>query len=77
MNTTLDFKGWTMYQTDADPKRPDYSGIQVLKDPGWYLIEPGLLMVCFGVIFMFWIKPWLRMDQSGGTAKKPSLGGKA
>lgn len=77
VNTTLDFRGWTMYQTDADAKRPNYSGIQVLKDPGWYLIEPGLLMVCFGVIFMFWIKPWLRMDQSGGRSAKPALGGKS
>jgi hypothetical protein len=67
VNTTMDFHGWTMYQTDADAKRPDYSGIQVLKDPGWYLIEPGLMFVCLGVIFMFWIKPWLKMDQSGGS----------
>ncbi len=70
VNTTMEFGGWTMYQTDADPKRPNYSGIQVLKDPGWYFIEPGLIMVCFGVIFMFWIKPWMRMDQTGGSRAK-------
>lgn len=67
VNTTMEFGGWTLYQSDADPKRPNYSGIQILRDPGWYLIEPGLFMVCLGVIFMFWIKPWLRMDQSGGS----------
>lgn len=75
VNHTMEFAGWTMYQTDADAERPDYSGIQVLRDPGWYLIEPGLMLVCFGVIFMFWVKPWLRMDQSGGARARPAQGG--
>ncbi len=62
VNHPMEVQGWTLYQTDAKLEDPTYSGIQVLADPGWYLIEPGLVMVCFGVIFMFWIKPWLKMD---------------
>lgn len=70
VNHTLEFKGWTLYQTDADLERPEYSGIQVLHDPGWYLIEPGLILVCLGVYFMFWVKPWLKQDQAGGMSAR-------
>lgn len=70
VNHPMVFAGWTMYQTDANLEDPTYSGIQVLYDPGWYFIEPGLILVCFGVIFMFWIKPWMRQDQSGGSKAK-------
>ncbi len=42
------------------PGNPDYSGVQVLRDPGWFLEWLGSLMICFGIFTMFYLKPYFR-----------------
>ena len=60
VNHPLSYQGWTFYQHDADPKRPDYSGILAVYDPGWPLVAVALLLVSLGVAGMFWVQPFLR-----------------
>ena len=47
-------------QAGQDPRNPDYSGIQVLRDPGWMPKWIGCLMICFGIFTMFYLKPYMQ-----------------
>lgn len=60
VNHPVSYGGWTFYQHDADPQRPDYSGILAVYDPGWPLVALALLLVSFGVAGMFWVQPFLK-----------------
>jgi hypothetical protein len=44
----------------GDPKNsdPNYSGVQVLRDPGWLLKWVGCVMICFGIFTMFYLRPY-------------------
>lgn len=63
VNHPMSFQGWTLYQHDANPEHPDYSGIMAIRDPGWYLIEPALYILSCGIMFLFWVKPWLSLPE--------------
>ena len=45
--------GHKMNEGDAN-----YSGVQVLRDPGWFPKWFGCLMICFGIFTMFYLKPY-------------------
>ncbi|HYG75767.1 MAG TPA: hypothetical protein VEK08_12250 [Planctomycetota bacterium] len=47
-------------QAGHDPDMPDYSGVQVLRDPGWMPKWVGSLMICFGIFTMFYLKPYFQ-----------------
>ncbi len=47
-------------QSGHDPNDPDYSGVQVLCDPGWMPKWVGSLMICFGIFAMYYLKPYLK-----------------
>lgn len=51
-------------------KNPDYSGVQVLRDPGWFPKWLGSLMVCFGIFTMFYLKPYFRRTPATKAAAK-------
>jgi hypothetical protein len=74
VNSPMNFKGWTLYQNSANPKFPTYSGIMAVRDPGWYLIEPACYLLSLGVMFLFWIKPWLRHPLDTQTGDRPHPG---
>jgi len=40
------------------PRNKHYSGVQVLRDPGWAPKWVGCLMICFGIFTMFYLKPY-------------------
>ncbi len=44
----------------GDPRNsdPNYSGVQVLRDPGWLLKWVGCIMICFGIFTMFYLRPY-------------------
>ena len=53
--------GTTYKFSQADhrmPMDPDYSGVQVVRDPGWMPKWVGCLMICFGIFTMFYLKPY-------------------
>jgi len=37
----------------------DYSGVQVLRDPGWFPKWFGCIMICSGIFTMFYLKPYM------------------
>lgn len=42
------------------PNDPDYSGVQVLRDPGWLPEWLGSLLICLGIFTMFYLRPYFR-----------------
>ncbi|HTL51709.1 MAG TPA: hypothetical protein VL860_03945 [Planctomycetota bacterium] len=60
-NTVLGAYSGTSYkfsQADARPDDPSYSGVQILRDPGWSGKWIGALLICFGIFTMFYLKPY-------------------
>ncbi|HLX59855.1 MAG TPA: hypothetical protein VKX17_01115 [Planctomycetota bacterium] len=47
-------------QAMGRPDSSDYSGVQVLRDPGWFPEWFGSLMICLGIFTMFYLKPYFR-----------------
>lgn len=60
VNDPLKYKGYAFYQSSYDPQGGKYTGLQVSKDPGIPVVYAGFSIMCFGIIFIFYIKPFLR-----------------
>ncbi|MCW8131002.1 MAG: hypothetical protein KIS92_11690 [Planctomycetota bacterium] len=56
-------------QASHDPRRPEFSAVQVLRDPGWMPKWVGSLMICFGIFTMFYLKPYFRRASEPAAAK--------
>ncbi|MCZ7648710.1 MAG: cytochrome c biogenesis protein ResB [Planctomycetota bacterium] len=55
-----------------DPPDPYYSGVQVLRDPGWAPKWIGSLMIVFGIFTMFYLKPYFRRKPAAGAVASAS-----
>ncbi|HHT9114175.1 MAG: cytochrome c biogenesis protein ResB [Planctomycetes bacterium] len=60
VNDPLEYKGYAIYQSSYDPEAGTFSGLQIVKDPGISVVYSGFGALCFGVVFIFYIKPFLR-----------------
>ncbi len=60
VNDPLEYKGYVIYQSSYDPEAGTFSGLQIVKDPGIPIAYSGFGALCFGVVFIFYIKPFLR-----------------
>ena len=60
VNDPLEYKGYVIYQSSYDPEAGEFSGLQIVKDPGIPIAYSGFGALCFGVVFIFYIKPFLR-----------------
>ena len=56
VNSPLVYHGYYFYQSNYDPKDPNYSGISVAKDPGVYIVYLGFFMLTIGGILRFYFK---------------------
>ncbi len=56
VNNPLVYGGYYFYQSNYDPKDPNYSGISVAKDPGVYIVYLGFFMLTLGGILRFYFK---------------------
>jgi len=57
VNRPAIFRGFRFFQSDADASRPDYSGLQVVHDPAWPLVQTGLWMLLLGICWCFYVQP--------------------
>ena len=73
VNQPLKYGGFSFFQSDADPSRPDYSGLQVVKDPGWPLVAAGLYALLLGICWCFYVQPFL--DRRRAEARSAGSGG--
>lgn len=63
VNDPLKYKGYAIYQSSYDPEAGMFSGLQIVNDPGIPVVFTGFGTLCFGVVFIFYIKPFLRKKQ--------------
>ena len=57
VNRPLNHDGYRFFQSDADARRPEYSGLQVVRDPAWPLVRAGLWMLLLGISWCFYVQP--------------------
>jgi hypothetical protein len=60
VNDPLKYGGYVFYQSSYDPEGGLYSGLQVTKNPGIVVVYSGFIILCVGVVFIFYVKPFLR-----------------
>lgn len=60
VNDPLSYKGFDFYQANYDPNNPRFSGIQITSHPGIPVVYAGFGVLCFGVVFIFYIKPLIK-----------------
>ena len=66
VNSPLKYKGFVFYQSSYDPEGERYTGLQVTKNPGLLVVYTGFILLCLGIVFIFYVKPFLRkMFQKG------------
>ncbi len=54
VNSPAAYKGYRFYQSGYDPKNPNYSSIQVSKDPSVFFIYAGFAALMIGLSMAFW-----------------------
>ena len=60
VNDPLKYKGFVFYQSSYDPEGERYTGLQVTKNPGIIVVYTGFILLCLGIVFIFYVKPFLR-----------------
>ncbi len=73
VNEPLSYGGFSFFQSDADPSRPNYSGLQVVRDPAWPLVAAGLWALLLGIAWCFYVQPV--MDRRAARARAAAAGG--
>ena len=66
VNDPLKYKGYVFYQSSYDPEGERYTGLQVTKNPGLVVVYSGFIILCVGVVFIFYVKPFLRRKLKKG-----------
>ena len=54
VNGPMLHQGYRFYQTDFDPRNPNYSGIGVSHEPGLYIIYFGFVVLAVGCFLLFY-----------------------
>ena len=60
VNTPLSYKGYMFYQHSYDQEGERYTVLQVVKDPGVWLVMTGFALLALGVILKFYVHPFVR-----------------
>ena len=62
VNSPLKYGGYSFFQTSYDTIHHDWSGIQIVKDPGVPIVYLGFLLLIVGLVLKFYINPLLRIS---------------
>ena len=66
VNDPMKYNGYVFYQSSYDPEGEKYTGIQVTRNPGLVIVYTGFIILCVGVVFIFYVKPFLRRKLKKG-----------
>ncbi|MCM8800869.1 MAG: cytochrome c biogenesis protein ResB [Candidatus Omnitrophica bacterium] len=56
VNEPLKYKGYIFYQASYNPEEPDWTGLQVSKDPGYPVVFLGFILLVIGLFGNFYKK---------------------
>lgn len=59
VNDPMAYQGYRIYQASYDERNLAWSGLLVVKDPGLSVVYIGFGLILVGIIFMFYVKPFL------------------
>ena len=54
VNHPLKYRGYSFYQSSYDPARPQWTGLEVVRDPGVNVVFLGIVLLNLGVIIAFY-----------------------
>ena len=54
VNSPASYKGYRLYQSGYDPKNPNFSSIQISRDPSVMFIYAGFTVLMIGLTWAFW-----------------------
>ena len=64
MNHPLHYRGYIFFQSSFVEGRPMMSIFSVARAPGLPLVYLGTTLMGIGIIWMFYVKPWLAKRQA-------------
>lgn len=65
VNEYFQYKGYRFFQTNADPQKPNYSGIGVVYDPGIPVVLAGMYTIILGTLLAFIVRPIVLAGRKG------------
>ncbi len=66
VNSPLQYKRYVFYQSSYNPEELNWTGLQVVKDPGVIFVYAGFVLLNIGIILIFYSKQGLKI--------KPGIG---
>ncbi len=66
VNNPLKYNGYVFYQSSYDPEGERYTGLQVTRNPAIIVVYTGFILLCLGIVFIFYVKPFLRRKLKRG-----------
>ena len=70
VNSPLSYGGYTFYQSGYNPKDPDWTSLQVVRDPGVPLVYAGFALMILGLTAVFYLYP----QKQEGRGNVPTAG---
>ena len=67
----LVFRGYRFQQAAGDPDDPGLCALEVVREPGRWLIQAGFASLLLGCVWMFYLKPGLKRRAQGGQEARP------
>ena len=59
VNFPLTYRKYTFYQSGYDKRRPDWTSLQVVNDPGVPVVYAGFALMIAGLFVVFYVSPWM------------------
>lgn len=72
VNAPLSYRGYTFYQSGFNPRDPQWTSLQVVRDPGVPLVYAGFALMVIGLTMVFYVYP-----TGGRRTGSPGAGGTA
>jgi hypothetical protein len=64
VNGPFSFGGYTFYQSGYRPEQPDWTALQVVRDPGVPLVYAGFVLMIAGLFVVFYLNAWITPRRS-------------
>jgi hypothetical protein len=63
VNHPLVYGGYSIYQQSYDEVDWTWTGFEVVRDPGLWVVYAGFIMMCLGSIYVFYVRPRMKKDR--------------
>ena len=64
VNHPLTYKGYMFYQHSYDKEHEEYTILEVNKDPGWWWVMLGFVLLTLGLIKRHYLNPLLKRKEA-------------